>query len=244
MYGKIEGELVSWAKASEDCLDAYSLRNSGIDPFSVGCDPRNVNTFVNSGLSGGAIPNTVLPGLGVAEGGFFEQQGTDVYVLKDSITVNGESFDCQASQSSCYNAMKEYFAIGAAGEGEMDDVCCTILSKVALDNEIEQSDARNRICQDFKEGTSPATACGTLIDEVQAAIDAAPDKICAGFAFGTGTGTTVAPGCEGQVGGCAIGTFGTGTGTIGTSESDTKRNISFTFAMLVAGMTSVAMTWT
>jgi len=193
VYGKIDGELVSWAKASQSCLDYYNIKNTGIDPFSVGCDPQNVNTFVNSGLSGGVIPNSVLPGLGVSEGGFFTLQGT-TYVLKDSITIDGQTYVCEP-KSQCYNAMKPYFADGD-GAKEMDDVCSTILNKIALDREIEQSDARNRICQDVKDSATslPTTECGSLVDEVQSAIDAEPDKICAGFAFGPGT--TIAPGCE------------------------------------------------
>ena len=191
VYGKIDGVLVSWLKAPEDCLDAYQIENTGIDPFSVGCDPKNVNTFVNSGLSGGTIPNSVLPGLGVSEGGFYE--GDDLYVLKENITVGGVSYDCESAKSNCYNAMKAYFAEGE-GAQEMEDVCDKILGQVRVDSELEQSDARNRICQDIKDGTTPPTECGSLVDEVQSAIDAAPDKICSGFAFGSGT--TTAPGCE------------------------------------------------
>ena len=194
VYGKIDGQLTSWRKAPQECLDAYNIKNTGIDPFSAGCDPSNANTFVNSGLRAGVIPNSVLGGLGVSEGGFFEQQQSGSYVLKDSITVNGETISCETSASNCYNAMKTYFADDAAGQAEMDDVCSQILNKVANDREIEQSDARNRICQDIKENTTPPTACGALVTEVQEAIDAAPNKICAGFAFGPGT--TIAPGCE------------------------------------------------
>ena len=194
VYGKIDGVLVSWLQASEDCLDAYQIQNTGIDPFSVGCDPINVNTFVNSGLSGGTIPNSVLAGLGVSEGGFYE--GDDVYVLKDNITVNGFSYDCQASQSDCYNAMKAYFTEFSDGAQEVADVCDKILGQVRVDRELEQSDARNRICQDIKDGTTtPSTDCGLLVDEVQSAVEAEPDKSCSGFAFGSGT--TTAPGCEG-----------------------------------------------
>ena len=209
VYGKIDGELVSWLKAPNDCLNAYQIQNTGIDPFSVGCDPQNVNTFVNSGLSGGSIPNSVLAGLGVSEGGFYDELNS-VNVLKDSITVNGVSYDCKEAKSICYNAMKVYFVDGAAGAQEMDDVCQKILGQVRVDAELEQSDARNRICQDIKEGTTTFSSCGTLVEEVQSTIDLEPDKICAGFAFGPGK--TMAPGCEG------LDPPG-GSGTGGTSES-------------------------
>jgi len=75
VYGKIDSVLVSWEKASEDCKDAYSIVITSIDPSLVGCDPDNVNTFVNSGINAGAIPTSVRAGLGVAEGYFFKESG-------------------------------------------------------------------------------------------------------------------------------------------------------------------------
>lgn len=186
VYGKIDGNLTSWTKASEDCLDAYTIKNTGVDPLSVGCgDPPNANTFVNFGIRQGIIPNSVLPGLGVAAGGFFEQGSGRAYVLKDSITVNGETIDCEASESDCYAAMRTYFAIGGAGAQELQDVCDTILANVANDRELEQSAARNRICQDIQGGTTPPTGCGDLVSEVQKAMDEYPEKqACSSFAFG------------------------------------------------------------
>jgi hypothetical protein len=60
-----------------------------------------------------------------------------LYVLKDQITVNGQSYDCETSESDCYNAMKAYFS-SSPGSDEMMDVCETIVDKVAVDRELEQ----------------------------------------------------------------------------------------------------------
>jgi hypothetical protein len=93
--------------------------------------------------------------------------------------------------------MRSYFADGAPGEQERNDVCGTILTRVANDREVEQSTSRIRICQDISDGVEPPASCGDLIVEVQVAMDQSPDKPCSGFAFGPDT--SVAPGCEVQV---------------------------------------------
>ena len=121
VYGKIDGQLIPWNRASQACIDIYGNNVASIDPFGVGCDPRSVNTFVNSGISGGNIPNSILGGLGVAEGGFFVEQQGGRYGLKDSITINGVVYDCSNSASTCYDAMKTYFQ-STTGANEVDDV--------------------------------------------------------------------------------------------------------------------------
>ena len=131
----------------------YNILIASIDPSTVGCsNPRNVNSFVN-GIKFETIPNSVRGGLGISEGGFFEQQN-GVFVLKDSITIDGNTIDCQASESDCYNAMKDYFAV-SPGVDEMDQVCETVVNKVTVDRELEQSTVRNRLCTDVKAGASP-----------------------------------------------------------------------------------------
>ena len=202
VYGKIDGELTSWTKAPQACLDSYNIKITGVDPFSSGCDPPSATTFVNSGIKGGVLPNSVLAGLGENSGGFFDVKNKGEYVLKLGITIDGKFIPCQRETSTCYAAMREYFADGEPGEQERKQVCETIFARVANDRELEQSSSRIRVCEDIRGGVAPSTSCGALVQEVQAAIDDKPDKICAGFAFGTGSGrqkttTTpvVAPGC-------------------------------------------------
>lgn len=197
VYGNIDGVLVAWTRASKQCLDSYNLKVTGVDPFSAGCDPESVNTFVNA-VRLGTIPNSVLAGLGVANGGFFEPGAGGSYVLKSTITVDRQTISCEGSSSDCYTAMRSYFADGAPGQQERNDVCSTILTRVANDREVEQATSRIRICQDIMDGLVPSVSCGNLVDEVQTAMDQAPDKLCSGFGFGSGT--SVAPGCELQAG--------------------------------------------
>lgn len=92
VYGAIDDRLIAWNKASSDCLDLYNIVIDSIDPSLVGCDsPRNVNFFVN-GIKFETIPNSVRGGLGESEGGFFEQQN-GVYVLNNTITIDGTTID-------------------------------------------------------------------------------------------------------------------------------------------------------
>lgn len=197
VYGAIDDQLIAWHAASSDCLEQYTIAISSIDPSSVGCDnPRNVNSFVN-GIRFETIPNSVRGGLGVSESGFFEQGQNGVYALKDTITVNGSTFDCEASESNCYNAMKDYFAV-SPGMEEMNEVCDTVVNKVAVDRELEQSTVRNQLCSDIKAGTSPPTVCEPLATQVSDEVNANPTKDCSGFQFGPGN--MEIPGC-GTIGG-------------------------------------------
>lgn len=196
VYGLVDGKLVAWHKASTDCLDLYPVGIASINPDSVGCgDPRNVNSFVNA-IKFESIPNSVRGGLGVGEVGFFVQQN-GVYSLKDEITVNGNTIDCEASESDCYNAMKEYFAV-SPGLEEMNQVCDTINNKIAVDRELEQSALRNQLCTETKAGTDHPSACEPLASQVDEQVAANPSKDCSGFQFGTQNMTI--PGCEGQDG--------------------------------------------
>ena len=210
VYGAIDDRLIAWNKASSDCLDLYNIVIDSIDPSLVGCDsPRNVHSFVN-GIKFETIPNSVRGGLGESEGGFFEQQN-GVYVLKNTITIDGTTIDCEASESDCYNAMKDYFAVDP-GLTEMNEVCETVVNKVAVDRELEQSTVRNRLCTDAKAGASLPSVCEPLGSQVSEEVQSNPDKDCSGFQFGPGN--QIPPGCDGVSGGGGSnptsGTFGLG----------------------------------
>ena len=194
VYGKIDGRFVSYPRASQACLDAYEIKVAVVDPFSVGCDPINVNTFVNYGVKNGVLSNSVLAGLGIAEGGFFDEVD-GMNVLKDSITVEGTTYDCEASSSDCYNAMKTYFAT-AAGMVEVNQVCTTIVNKVFLGKETEQNVLRDRLCLEKDEGATLDSACDNVAQSIQAKRDVEPDLPCQNFAFGTANSTV--PGCKGK----------------------------------------------
>lgn len=190
VYGTINGILVEWSRASQECLDAYDIKINTPDPSIVGCgNTPNINSFVNA-IRFGTLENSVLGGLGNE---FFVQGANGIYSLSDAITVNGESFDCKASESNCYNAMKDYFAT-TTGMREMQDVCGTLRAKVINDKENEQGILRTRLCQEIQmDGV--VDACSILGGQVNQQMEKYPDKDCSGFAFGTAAVTV--PGCEG-----------------------------------------------
>lgn len=189
VYGTIDGMLIAWNRASQECLDAYNIKISSLDPLSAGCgEVANVNSFVNA-IRFGTLENSVLGGLG--DNSFFVQDTNGVYSLNDSIVVSGTTYDCEASVSNCYNAMKDYFAT-TSGMREMQDVCGTLRAKVIVDKELEQSTLRIRLCEEIQSG-AVVSACVALGDQVDAQMGVYPDKECSGFAFGSGT--KAIPGC-------------------------------------------------
>jgi hypothetical protein len=209
VYGQIDGTLVPWTRASRDCLDVYSIQIATVDPATVGCttttddDPAaNVNAFVNA-IRFETLPNSVRAGFGLD---FFVQDSTRTstyYVLNDSITVVGTTYDCQASENDCYNtALKTYFATDDEGRAEMADVCGTVQAKAFVDRELEQSTVRIRLCQEelsssssstASDNTSSSSACQALAVEVAAKMAEFPDQDCSGFGLGP---VTAIPGCS------------------------------------------------
>ena len=189
VYGTIDGMLVAWDRANQECLGAYNVKISSLDPLSAGCgEVANVNSFVNA-IRFGTLENSVLGGLG---DNFFVQGANGVYSLNDSIVVSGTTYDCEASASNCYNAMKDYFAT-TSGMQEMQDVCETLRAKVFVDKELEQSTLRIRLCEEIQSGVVVNAACTALGDQVDSQMEVYPEKECSGFAFGTGT--KAIPGC-------------------------------------------------
>ena len=187
VYGAIDGDLVAWTKASEACRDAYNIKIASIDVDAVGCGATiSTSAFVNA-IRFESIPNSVRGGIGTD---FFVQQDNGVYVLADSITVDGTTTSCE-SESDCYTALRNYFGT-STGEQELTQVCETVRNMAAVDREKEQSTVRIQMCQ---EPTTGASVCGALAAEVSLRQSAFPDKACS--AFGIGPGTMALPGCEG-----------------------------------------------
>jgi hypothetical protein len=193
-YGLIDNSfLIAWPLGSQDCLDTYDIVIS-----SPSGDPSLVcassNSFVNELKLGSSLAQA-KQGLGVDEGGFFNDDATGT--LKDSITINGETYDCEASSNDCYNAMKDYFESDPAGMTEMQQVCDQLRNRVFNDKQQEQSTLRNRLCLESQENgdSSIPAECEPLFSELQTQMAEYPDKDCQGFAFGVQN--MVIPGCEG-----------------------------------------------
>ena len=193
VYGKIDDRLVAWHRASADCLDNYNIKKASIEPDVVGCEPVDASKFVDT-LGFDYIPNFVLGGLGVAEGGFFEEQEAGGRLeLKDEITVNGQTYNCVANKNDCNDAMKSYFA-SSPGSNEMMEVCGPIINQYFEDRDLEQGFSRNRICSDIKANEDLPTVCGDLVNQMVTEVADNPNKFCSGFQ--KGTANTVIPGCE------------------------------------------------
>jgi hypothetical protein len=185
VYGALDGDLKAWPKVEQDCLDAYSIKIDAPDPSLV-CG--SANSFVN-GLKNGALSNSPAKfGLGIPYGGFWEESdmNADIPVLKDSITIDGNTYDCEASESNCYNAMKPYFESDSEGMKEMQDVCDTMEGAVRVARELEQSILRTRICQETRESASILSSCSDIYDEMESDLETYSSLNCGGFGFGPG----------------------------------------------------------
>eukprot|EP00980_Cylindrotheca_fusiformis_P016955 scaffold5159_cov112-Cylindrotheca_fusiformis.AAC.9 len=194
VYGALDGELKAWPKADQDCLDAYSIKIDAPDP-TLTCS--SANSFVNALKNGALSSSSAKFGLGIPFGGFFDESTTnaDIPVLKDSITIDGTTYDCSTSESDCYNAMKPYFASDSAGQKEMEDVCDTLEGNVRVAQETAQSVLRTRICQesrDTADGNIPS-ACSEMHEEMKPELATYSTMNCGGF--GAGPGTRELPAC-------------------------------------------------
>ena len=195
VYGALDGELKAWSKASQDCLDAYQIKVDAPDPALV-CS--SANSFVNALKNGALASSKVKFGLGIPYGGFWQQSTTnpDIPVLKDTITIDGDVFDCTQSESTCYNAMKPYFESDPDGIEEMKDVCQTLENQVRSAKETQQSVLRTRLCQEYRDDTSTtiASECTAMFDELQPEFDMYSNLNCGGF--GVGPGNRQLPDCD------------------------------------------------
>lgn len=196
IYGKLGDEIVEWSTAGTECKGYYDIKITGINP-STSCS--TVNAFVNSMRFGDLQSSTSKLGLGVAsEGGAFFVDNTDAnrVDMADTITINGETTNCEASANNCWTAMKAYFAEGD-GAKEMGQVCDKLYNQVRVDRNLEESVLRNRLCMEHKEGNQIIISCDPLAQQVKDQIAANPDRDCSGYGFETPLSTVA--GCENAV---------------------------------------------
>eukprot|EP00986_Skeletonema_menzelii_P000678 scaffold193_cov157-Skeletonema_menzelii.AAC.10 len=192
VYGVLGDRLKGFPKAEQACLDAYQIKKDAPDPFIM-CS--SANSFVNA-LKNGPLQNSgVKFGLGVPYGVFWEESpsNADLPVLKDSIEIDGTAYDCNASQSNCYNAMKPYFESDPIGQKEMQDVCEQMENEVRNARELEQSILRVRICSEYRESAVIETECTSMFNEMESDLESYASLNCGGF--GVGSGTRELPSC-------------------------------------------------
>jgi len=186
-YGLINNDtLIAWNVASEACMDEFNIQISTPDVSGI-C--FSANAFVTA-LRFESSLNTAKQGMGVAEGGFFDESGN----LLNNITVSGQSINCEANENDCFNAMKTYFESDTNGQKEMQDVCDTLQNAVMKDRQLEQSTIRNRLCQESRDGSVIPDACNDLWVQLEEKMQEYNDTNCAFFAMGTQNRTI--PGCE------------------------------------------------
>jgi len=189
VYGQLgDGNLIPWSVASQECLDAFKIKDEAIDPKTLS------NIFPNTDGTGGSVSGfvnymrfndgSVASSIKAGFPQFYAESDTSPgkMVLLDEITVDGTTTSCSSesggSESSCYNVMKSYFGT-EPGASEMAGVGEQLYNAAAVSREKEQSLVRIRLCQDG------ATAeCGALSDQVQETMASNSDKFCSAYGLG------------------------------------------------------------
>jgi hypothetical protein len=201
-YGLLDNtELIAWYTGTQLCMDEYNIKINSPNAETI-CSTSS--SFVSDMRFGFLSSSTARLGLGEkSQGGFFfEQDESNKVVLKESITVDGITVNCQASEGDCYNnAMKPYFANDPNGKSEMEDVCSTLFAKVQVDRQLEQSIIRGRLCMESQDATTAAipSFCDPLWTQLEAVMVDYSDKACPFFQFGTQN--TPIPGCDDEADG-------------------------------------------
>lgn len=128
--------------------------------------------------------------MGVAEGSFFEQDtaNNNLPVLKETITIDGTVYNCDESETDCWNAMKPYFENSTEGQLEMTQVCETLENQNRVNQQLEQSTVRIRLCTELQEGNT-VTECTELETMIQQQQDLYPELACSAYGFGMGNST-------------------------------------------------------
>lgn len=201
VYGQLGDDvLIAYNKASQDCLDAHSIKVEAVDatmlssmfPNANGTD-ANVNALVSFLKNdGGAAVNAILLSMDFF---FVEAAGNgngQKPVFLDSIIVEGITYDCTASESDCWNALKTYFANTQDGQDILQSVGQDLYAKAAVGRELEQSTVRIAICNNGAMATDGS--CDALAAQIEELKTANPDKACS--AFGLGPAENAIPGCD------------------------------------------------
>jgi len=217
VWGALKGELKAWPLADQACLDAYEIK---IEPPDATLICGSANSFV-LGLKNieSSQFETLKFGLGIPYGGFWEESPTnpDIPVLKDSITIDGTTYDCTVSESDCYNAMVPYFESNPDGMAELETVCTQLKNGEFVARELEQSTLRVRICNEDREGTVIAPDCSMMALMMESDLQTHSTMNCGGFGMGPG-GLDPPTECEGGGGGGGDGGDGDDSGSFSYSD--------------------------
>mmetsp|Transcript_28559 Transcript_28559/g.88367 ORF Transcript_28559/g.88367 Transcript_28559/m.88367 type:complete len:262 (+) Transcript_28559:147-932(+) len=194
VYGQLgDGELIAFHRASQDCLDQFSIKDQAVDE-----DQLEI-MFPNADGTGGR-PSAFVSWLRFDGGAVVESQKASFpqifvevggkMVLRDAVALDGvqggNEINCDPA-SACWQAFKLW--LGDRGADEMADVGRTLWARMASSRELEQALVRVRLCSDG----DPAAVCAPLAAQVADLTVQRPDKACS--AFGLGPGSRDLPDC-------------------------------------------------
>eukprot|EP00051_Salpingoeca_urceolata_P026973 m.479509 g.479509 ORF g.479509 m.479509 type:complete len:281 (-) comp21486_c0_seq1:240-1082(-) len=193
VIGKFQGELVAWSKCSQVCLDAFSIRIEGVNRFQVENmfpNPNGANGNVNSFASFLRFDSSsTANGARAAFGDYFKDDNFNGILTLISSGSTPTGF-CN-SQSACYDNLKSYLNT-PAGQAIMEDIGQTLWLQLQLENELEQSVCRIRMCNVHRgvdSGRSTALShCYSVYEEV--ASRESQVFGCSAFGFGPGFDVT------------------------------------------------------
>ena len=193
VYGKLNGNLIAWNRSPQSCLDAFNIKRQAVDPAKLS------NMFPNSDGTGGNINafvnflrfdvGSVVYGIRAGFPAFFTESAPGIVVFKEQITVLGVDYFCRTSESSCWNALKDYFA-ESPGTAEMAQVGVALYAEQRNSLELEQSLSRIRMCNviDGDEVLNDAsTVCQGIFQQMETERANNPGLACSSFAFGPGS---------------------------------------------------------
>ena len=258
VYGQLgDGVLIPWHRASQECLDVFNIKDEAIPPstldsiFPDGLDGEPRVSSMVSYLR--FTSDAVSTGIKLSLTDFFVQDASgSAAVFKEEIVVDGQTVNCEDSQSACWRAVTDYFNTDE-GMAVLKDIGETLYMQQAVSKEKEQSLVRIRLCSD---GADPD--CGALSDQVQDYVqDLGDSTFCSAYGLGPNTDdlpycTATSPTIGGGTGSSGGGSGSSGgdtvqAGTMSDSQNSAAvssyryLNVALTLAMTVMMTATVAL---
>jgi hypothetical protein len=210
VYGQLGDDvLIPFYRANQTCLDDLTIKVASLDrdqlnricPYGNSTD-ASVSALINQIRFS---PDPATRAIQSSYPNFWTLRTSDSsgnYDLQPTITdtANGDAqVDCQASESACWNAIRDYFA---ATPSAVDVVCNDFHARLANELELEQSTVRIQLCQDdfastsSSGGSSPPTSCTELYNQIVDLKASSPSRACSAYGLGiAGLESNLPAGC-------------------------------------------------
>jgi hypothetical protein len=166
VYGQLgDGNLIPWYRASQDCLDAYNIKDQVLDEDTVWRMCPYVNgTNINTDEFTILIrfdTSTTANAARLYYPEFFTGDSNQAVLNASIVTDDGIYIDCQAEATRCWNRVKVF----VVQQSSRLVAFCQDLHKNRINSiEKEQSFARIRICE---ENNSTDGVCEPLAAQVE-----------------------------------------------------------------------------